>query len=183
MMTGSQPLRLFVDKSVKPVAIRTPSQVPIHWKEAVKEGLDRDVRLGVIEKVPENTPTTWCSRMVITAKSDGSPRRVVDYQEVNKACPRQTHHTETPWALVSAVPPNTRKTVLDAWHGYHSVEIAQEDRYLTTFLTEYGRFQYRTTPQGFIVADDGYSQRLDKIICDDIRNYKKCIDDTVFVSS
>ena len=134
MMTGSDPLRLYVDPSAKPVAIRTPSQVPLHWKEAVKEGLERDCRLGVLEKVPENTPDTWCSRMVVTPKPDGTPRRVIDYQEVNKSCPRQTHHTETPWALVSAVPANTRKSVVDAWHGYHSVEIDPEDRHVTTFL-------------------------------------------------
>ena len=179
MMTGSEPLRLYVDPTAKPVAIRTPSQVPLHWKEAVKEGLDRDVRLGVLEKVPENTPDTWCARMVITAKSDGSPRRVVDFQQLNKSCPRQTHHTETPWALVSSVPAETRKSVVDAWHGYHSVEIDPEDRHLTTFLTEYGRFRYRTTPQGFIAAGDGYSQRMDKIIGEDFINYKKCIDDSI----
>jgi hypothetical protein len=179
MMTGSEPLRLYVDPSAKPVAIRTPSQVPLHWKEAVKEGLERDCRLGVLEKVPENTPDTWCSRMVVTPKSDGSPRRVVDFQQVNKSCPRQTHHTETPWALVSSVPANTRKSVVDAWHGYHSVEINSEDRHVTTFLTEYGRYRYRTTPQGFIAAGDGYSQRMDKIIGDEFDNYKKCIDDTL----
>ena len=117
--------------------------------------------------------------MVVTPKSDGSPRRVVDFQQVNKSCPRQTHHTETPWALVSSVPANTRKSVVDAWHGYHSVEINSEDRHVTTFLTEYGRYRYRTTPQGFIAAGDGYSQRMDKIICDEFDNYKKCIDDTL----
>ena len=179
MMTGSEPLRLHLDPSAKPVAIRTASQVPIHWKDAVKEGLDRDVALGVLEKVAENTPTEWCSRMVITSKSDGTPRRVVDYQQVNKACPRQTHHTETPWALVSSVPPNTRKSVVDAWHGFHSVEIYPADRPVTTFLTEYGRYQYRTTPQGFIAAGDGYSMRMDRIIGDNFQNYKKCIDDCI----
>ena len=179
LMQGSEPLRLFVDPAAKPVAIHTPSQVPIHWKDAVKQGLERDVRLGVIEKIPENTPSTWCSRMVITAKHDGTPRRVVDFQPVNDHAPRQTHHTETPWAIASAVPPNTRKSVLDAWHGYHSVEIDPEDRYLTTFLTEYGRFRYRTCPQGFISSGDGYSQRMDRIIGETFKDYKKCVDDSI----
>ena len=178
-MTGSKPLRLHIDPKAKPVAIRTPSQVPLHWKQAVKEGLARDERLGVIERVKENTPLSWCSRMVITAKADGSPRRVVDFKEVNKACPRQTHHTETPWAIVSSVPPNTKKSVLDAWNGYHGVEIDAEDRHITTFLTEDGRYQYKTTPQGFIAAGDGYTMRMDKIIGEEFQNYKKCIDDTI----
>ena len=179
LMQGSEPLRLYVDPAAKPVAIHTPSQVPLHWKSAVQEGLERDMNLGVIEKVPENTPTEWCSRMVITAKSDGSPRRVVDYKPVNDHAPRQTHHTETPWAIASAVPANTRKSVVDAWHGYHSVEIDPADRPLTTFLTESGRYRYRTCPQGFIAAGDGYSQRMDKIVGPDFKDYKKCVDDSI----
>ena len=47
--------------------------------------------LGVLERVPVNDPVTWCSRMVITPKPDGSPRRVVDYTSLNKHAPRQTH--------------------------------------------------------------------------------------------
>ena len=85
------------------MAVHSPSQVPLHWQQAVKDGLDRDVRLGVLERVPVNDPVTWSSRMVITAKADGSPRRVVDYTNLNKHAPRQTHHTESPWSIVSSI--------------------------------------------------------------------------------
>ena len=44
----------------------------------------------MLEKLPTNTPTTWLSRMVITAKSNGEPRRTVDYEELNKYVQRQT---------------------------------------------------------------------------------------------
>ena len=68
--------------------------------------------------------------MVITPKSDGSPRRVVDYTGLNKHAPRQTHHTETPWAIVSSIPSNKIKSTVDCWHGYHSVPIHPADRHL-----------------------------------------------------
>ena len=97
LMTDSPPLRLFVDETAMPVAIHSPAAIPIHWAEQVKAGLYRDVRLGVIERVPLNTPVRWCSRMLITAKHDGSPCCVVDYQPVNEHCQRQTHHTQSPW--------------------------------------------------------------------------------------
>ena len=88
LMKDSPPLRLFVDNTAKPVAIHSPAAVPRHWDADVQAGLDRDERLGVIRRVPVNTPTLWCSRMLITAKHDGSPRRVVDFQPVNEHCPR-----------------------------------------------------------------------------------------------
>ena len=84
MMSGSEPLKLFIDPAAKPVAIHTPSQVPLHWKQAVNDALDMDERLGVIEKVKENTPSKWISRMHVVAKHDGSPRRVVDFQNLNE---------------------------------------------------------------------------------------------------
>ena len=122
MMQGP-PLQFIIDKNAKPHAVHTPIPVPVHWQKAVKAGLDRDVKLGVIEPVPWGTPTTWCSRMVVVAKKDGTPRRTVNLQPLNAVSARQTHHTPSPFNQVSSIPHNMKKTVCDAWNGYHSVPI------------------------------------------------------------
>ena len=181
LMNDSPPLRLHIDPSVKPTAIHTPSAIPRHWVNDVKAGLDRDERLDVIERVPVNEPARWISRMLITAKADGSPRRVIDYQAVNAHTPRQTHHTRNPWAIASSVPAGKYKSVLDNWHGYHSVPLAPEDRDVTCFLTPWGRYRYKTTPQGLNCAGDGYTQRSD-IIMEGMTDLDKCIDDTILWS-
>ena len=54
-----------------PSAVHTPAQIPIHWRDTIKEQLDADVALRVIEKVPPNTPTTWCHRAFWVRKPDG----------------------------------------------------------------------------------------------------------------
>ena len=97
-----------------PKARHTPIPVPFHLKSAVKAGLDNDVKRGIIAPVPMDTPTDWCSVMVVTAKKDGSPRRTVDFQYLNSQCKRETHHTASPFHLACQIPPHTRKTVLDA---------------------------------------------------------------------
>ena len=178
LMSGP-PLKLFVNPDATPKAVHTPIPVPVHWKTEVKAGLDRDVRLGVIEPVPWGTPTTWCSRMVTIAKKDGSPRRTVDLQALNAVSSRQTHHTESPFHQATSIPHNTKKTVCDAWNGYHSIPICEEDRNLTTFITPWGRYRYRTAPQGYIAAGDAYTRRYDEIISD-LPNKNKCVDDTIF---
>ena len=121
-------MHIMIKEGTTPVAIHSPIPVPHHWKAQVKAGLDADCMLGVIEPIPAGTPTTWCSRMVVTAKSDGSPRRVVDLQKVNAASSRETHPTQSPWNLVSMVPPRTKKTILDAWNGFHSIPLAKGSR-------------------------------------------------------
>ena len=181
-MTGMPPMRLFVDPNAKPVAINNASPIPIHWKDAVKGGLDRDERLGVIERVPLNDPVTWNSRMVVTPKADGSPRRVIDFQTVNQHAPRQTHNTRSPWTIASSLPANKVKSVLDNWHGYHSVPLHPEDRHLTTFQTPFGRYRYRTTPQGFLSSGDGHGQRMDLIIGDKFPDADRCVDDSILWS-
>ena len=45
-------MKLMVDPDAEPVAHHTPVPVPLHWRDAVKTGLDHDVQLGVLEPVP-----------------------------------------------------------------------------------------------------------------------------------
>ncbi|RDH89254.1 MAG: hypothetical protein DIZ77_16200 [endosymbiont of Seepiophila jonesi] len=170
------PVRIMVNSNASPVTIHTPISVPLHWQEQVKADLDRDIALGVIEPVPVGEPMTWCSRMVITRKKSGGPRRCVDYQALNKFCSRETHHTMSPFHQATLFPANMKKTVTDAWNGYHSVPIHEEDRHYTTFITPWGRYRYKTLPQGFVAAGDGYTRRYDEIVAD-IPNKTKCIDD------
>ena len=112
-----------IDPDAKPVAHHTPVPVPLHWRDAVKEGLDQDVHLGVIEQVPIGNPVTWCHRMVVCAKKTGKPRLTVDLQALNIHAIRVTHHTFSPFLQARSVPAGKKKTVLDAWNGYHSVPI------------------------------------------------------------
>ena len=136
MMTGP-PIKIHIDPTAIPVAVHTPALTPIHWCDEIKEQLDTDVRLGV---------TTWCHRAIWTRKPDGGPRRVVDLQSLNLHCIRDTHHTVPPFQQARTIPPDTFRTVTDAWNGYHSVPVCEENRHLLTFITEFGRYRYcRTT--------------------------------------
>ncbi|XP_048575650.1 uncharacterized protein LOC116619407 [Nematostella vectensis] len=172
------PMRLMVDPEAEPVAHHTPIPVPLHWQEEVKAGLDQDVALGVLEPVPVGEPVTWCHRMVVCAKKNGKPRRTVDFQSLNLHATRETHHTQSPFHQARSIPYNTKKTVFDCWNGYHSVPLHQNDRHLTTFITPWGRYRYKTAPQGYIASGDGYSRRFDEIVSH-VPNKAKCIDDTL----
>jgi hypothetical protein len=167
-----------LNENATPVACHTPIPVAIHWQGEVKAGLDQDVRLGVLEEVPIGTPVTWCHRMVICAKKNGKPRRTVDFQALNKHALRETHHTQSPFHQARQVPSGKCKTVFDAWNGYHSVPLHEDDRHKTTFITPWGRYRYLSAPQGYIASGDGYSRRYDEVVAD-IGNKTKCVDDTL----
>ena len=176
-MTG-EPLNIAFLPEHIPTAVHKPIPIPHHWKDKVKTQLDTDVALGIIEPVPQGTPTKWCSRMIVVPKKDGSPRRTVDLQSLNKATRRETHHTQTPFNIVSVVPPEKKKTILDAWNGYHSVLLSPNARDATTFITEWGRYRYLRAPQGFHASNDGYTKRFDDITADFPR-VARCVDDSL----
>ena len=172
------PVKIHIQDGVKPVASHSPIPIPLHWHKEVKAGLDRDVAIGVIEKVPSGTPTTWCHRMVCVPKKDNTPRRTVNFKPLNQYSSRETHHTMSPFHQASMVPSNTYKTVLDAWNGYHSCLMDEESRHLTTFITPWGRYRYRTLPQGAKSAGDAYTERYDRLVSE-IEDKTKCVDDAL----
>ena len=173
-----KPAHIHLKSDAVPYATHVPIPVPIHWKEQVRADLLRDVENGVIEEVPVGDPVVWCSQMIVTAKKDGRPRRTVDLQKLNAQCLRETHHCQSPFRLACLVPPNTKKTVVDATDGYHAIELDEESKPLTTFITEWGRFRYRRLPQGYTAAGDAYTRRYDEII-KNVKDKIKIIDDTL----
>ena len=157
-LMDSVPMRFMVDPEAEPVTHHTPVPVPLHWQDQVKAGLDQDVALGVIEPVPVGEPVTWCHRMVVCAKKNGKPRRTVDFQALNVHAAQETHHTQSPFHQARSIPSGKKKTVFDCWNGYHSIPLHEEDRHLTNFITPWGRYRYKTAPQGYIASGDGYSR-------------------------
>ena len=140
---------LHVDPEAKPIAVHKPIPVQLHWQQEVKPSIDRNVKLGFLEAVPVGEPVTWCHRMVTAWKKNGKPRRTVDMQVLNKQAVRETHHTQSPFHQATLVSSGSKKTITDAWNGYHSEPIRIEDRHLTTFITPWCRYRYKTFPQGY----------------------------------
>ena len=116
--------------------------------------------------------------MVVVTKSDGSPRRTIDFQKWNAQCLRETHPTASPFQLASQVPPKTFKTIIDAVDGFHSVALDKDSQPLTTFITEWGRYMYLRMPQGFLAAGDAYTSCYD-VITEAVPRKVKIMDDVL----
>ena len=149
---------------VVPQPAYTPAAVAEHWAKEVKDSLDRDVAAGILVKVPLNEPAKWCARMVVVKKSDGRPRRTVDFQKLNKQCLREPQSGQSPFHTARQIPPNTWKCVFDAVDGYHAVELDSKSSKLTTFITPWGRYRYLRFPQGHCAAGDAFVGRVQQIM-------------------
>ena len=105
--------RIHIKEDAEPFGIHRPETIPAHWMQQVRNDLEQDIALGVLERVPSNTPPTWCSHMHMVGKKTGEPRRVIDLRAVNTATSRQTHVTEPPFRQAMSVPANTWRYTTD----------------------------------------------------------------------
>lgn len=122
------PVEIHVDPKATPKACHKPASIPVHWQQNVHEDLLRDEALGVVERVPYGEPVTWCHRMVVTRKHDGSPRRTVDLSPLNKFChrvtipPSATHpkeHMEDGHGCLERIPQRPAASIRSPSHHLH----------------------------------------------------------------
>ena len=103
LVSDSPPLRLYVNPEAKPVAAHKPCPIPVHFQEEVKRTQNRDVTLGVLEKVTIGTPSVWCSRMVVATKQNGKPRRTVNLKMLNRVA-KSHPPKESPFHQAISIP-------------------------------------------------------------------------------
>ena len=88
-------------------------------------------------------------------------------------------HTRSPFRVACSVPRDRYKSTLDCIDGYHGVLFAEDDQHKTTFITEWGRYYYKRTPQGYGSSNDGYTHRTDDIL-DDIIQWSEDMETSFF---
>ena len=171
------PLEIHIDENAELPICHKPRPVALHWEKEVHDGIVQDENLGVLEKVPYGEPVRCCSQMVLTRKPNGKPRRTIDISPLNKFCKRETHPGETPFCCARRIPGKSWKTVTDAWNGFHSIPLRESDRYLTTFISPWGRWRYLRGLQGYLSTGDAYNRRFDAILANFERK-ERVTDDT-----
>ena len=171
-----EPMRIPLSEDAVPYSITTARNIPYGWRDKVKRELDEMVEKEIITEVVE--PTQWCHPIVIQPKKESEDIRLcVDLTKLNKYVKRATYPSTTPYDAVSNISTGVKYfTTLDAKSGYWQIPIAQEDQHLTTFITPWGRYQFRRAPMGLISSGDEYTRRGDQVISN-IANVIKIVDD------
>jgi hypothetical protein len=107
----------------------------------------------------------------------------VDYKDLNKACPKDTYPLPNIDTKIDSLAPFQFKCFLDAYQGYHQIQMAPEDEDKTTFHTNIDVFFYTKMPFGLKNAGAIYHRLMDKVFHDQIgRNVEVYVDDIVIKS-
>ena len=65
--------KFIIDSTVEPI-VQKPRKVLYNLEKQVKEEEERLLTMGVLETVPDEVPTTWCTNPVVVSKKNGKIR-------------------------------------------------------------------------------------------------------------
>nr|XP_043615708.1 uncharacterized protein LOC122587593 [Erigeron canadensis] len=142
---------------------------------AVKEQVQDLVAVGILREVKYQS---WVANPVMVKKHDGGWRMCVAFTDINKACPKDCYPLpEIDWKVESLVDFRL-KCFLDAYKGYHQIQMHPKDEDKTAFYTTEGIFCYKKMSFGLKNAGAIYQRLVDKVFGRQIgRNLEAYVDD------
>ncbi|GJS69359.1 reverse transcriptase domain-containing protein [Tanacetum coccineum] len=176
---AEQPLKLNVREGCQPIRQKKRGQAA-ERNIAINEEVSKLVTAGIMREVHYHD---WLSNPVMVKKHDDSWRMCVDFKDLNKACPKDGYPLpEIDWKVESLCG-FPFKCFLDAYKGYHQIQMAEEDEEKTAFITNQGIFCYTKMPFGLRNAGATYQRLVDRAFHGQIgRNLEVYVDDLVIKS-
>jgi hypothetical protein len=136
--------RIKLEKDV-PAAHQARYRMNPNYASIVKQDIDRLLEAGFIVPVEE---ASWLSPIVIVPKKNGKLRICVDFRKLNAATKKDPYPLPFTDEVLDAVIGYALYTFLDGFCGYNQLSVAEQDRYKTTFVTEWGAFVWLVMPFG-----------------------------------
>ena len=153
--------KLHIDESVKPVAqkLRPP---PYGLRDKIEQKLKELVDCDVIE--PVEGPTPWVSPVVVVPKPSGDIRLCVDMRKANEAIVRERHPIPTVDDVLYQLNGSKVFSKLDLKWGFHQIELEQQSRVITTFITHKGLYRYKRLMFGISSAPELYQHTIQQVL-------------------
>nr|GEW33087.1 hypothetical protein [Tanacetum cinerariifolium] len=150
--------RLNVREGCLPIRQKKIRQAPERNK-AICEEVEKLVEADIMKEVHYHS---WLSNPVMVKKHDGSWRMCVDFEDLNKACPKDGYPLpEIDWKVESLCG-YPYKCFMDAYKGYLQIKMAEEDEEKTAFIISQGIFCFSKMPFRLKNAEATYQRLVDK---------------------
>lgn len=137
-------------------------RVPIPMEEAVNRKLDQLLWRDIIEV--KQGPATWVSPLVIVGKASGEPRICLDLRRVNEAVVREHFPMPVVDEYLARLGVGNMWSKLDIREAFHQVELAEDSRDFTTFITNRGLFRFKRLPFGLVTAPEIFQRIMEEIL-------------------
>ena len=151
--------RLNTNPSFKPVKQKRRSFAPERQK-AINEEVGKLLQAGAIREVeyPE-----WLANVVLVKKANGKWRLCIDFNDINKACPKDSFPLPRIDLIVDTTASHKLLSFMDAFSGYNQISMDPDDQEKTSFVTAQGTYCYRVMPFGLKNAGATYQRLVNRM--------------------
>eukprot|EP00057_Strongylocentrotus_purpuratus_P015142 XP_011669616.1 PREDICTED: uncharacterized protein LOC105440782 [Strongylocentrotus purpuratus] len=150
-------------------------RLPLSVKDKVSQELERLEKEGVVEQIDSSE---WISPIVVAAKKSGDVRLCVDLCEVNKAIVVNKFPLPDIGELFSELEGSTVFSKMDLASAYHQLELDEESRDLTAFITHDGLYRFKRVCFGLASAPSTF-QKMMSIILAGLPGVQCYLDDVI----
>jgi hypothetical protein len=149
-------ITLHIDPSVEPVA-QPLRRTPFNLRAKVESKIQELLKADIIEQV--EGPTPWVNPVVVVPKPNDI-RICVDMRMANGAIIRGRYPIPTVDELLQNMNGSEIFSKLDLKWGYHQLELSEECRDITTFVTHTGLYRYKRLSFGICCASEQYQYEI-----------------------
>ena len=149
--------------SAKPISMRYYRTSPALQRE-IERQIQELLRHGLIEP----SRSRWRSPVLLVKKPDGTFRLVCDYRNLNKVTEKESFplpRLEDVWDLIGEKKPQYF-SVLDLSSGFWQLELDDETKHKTSFVTRCGQYQWNVLPFGLTNSPITFQQTMNQVLAD-----------------
>lgn len=129
-----------------------------HDVEAVRKHLRELLDAGVIRE----SESPFSSPIVVVKKKNGGIRLCIDYRKLNLQTIKDAYALPNLEESFSALNGSKWFSVLDLKSGYYQIEMHEEDKAKTAFVTPLGFWEFNRMPQGATNAPSTFQRIMEK---------------------
>lgn len=155
--------KIEIDESVIPISSPARKLPPAILNE-VKTELDKLTSDGIIRKI--DSPTSWCSPIVIAKRKDNSIRLCTDLRLLNKAVKVPEFPIPDINDIFSQIGNASCYSLLDCASAFYQIPLDKDSQELLTFSTPFGRYCWQRIPYGLVSAPFVFQNYLSSLLRD-----------------
>ena len=137
--------------------------IPLSVQPALSEEIQRLQNGGIIEPIEASK---WVSPIVVARKPNGKIRMCVDLRDVNSKIVVETHPLPNINEMLMTLDESGIYTTLDLSSAYHQIELTEESKDITAFITPDGLYRYTRVPYGLASAFSLFQRMMHRIFKD-----------------
>ncbi|KAJ8884676.1 hypothetical protein PR048_016534 [Dryococelus australis] len=170
--------KIELKENVIPV-VNPNRRVPEIIKPKLKETLDMLESIGIISKVDK--VTDWVHNIVVVEKPDKSFRICLVPYYLNKCLKIESFPIPTVDELSFKLTGKQLYIVIHKKDGFHQIELDEDSKNLSCFITLFGKYRYERLPMGVSSVPEVF-QRYNTKIFGDIEGVGIYFDDTIIAA-